>query len=80
MTSGSSAERKTLVLVHGAWHGSWCWERLLPQHRIGRGARGAVRAPLRWHGDLARRLAFLSQPAALAQVLAQELARDTTSR
>ncbi|MGH8260408.1 MAG: alpha/beta fold hydrolase [Steroidobacteraceae bacterium] len=21
----------TLVLVHGAWHGSWCWERLLPQ-------------------------------------------------
>jgi pimeloyl-ACP methyl ester carboxylesterase len=20
----------TLVLVHGAWHGSWCWERLLP--------------------------------------------------
>ena len=30
MTSASSAERKTLVLVHGAWHGSWCWERLLP--------------------------------------------------
>ena len=21
----------TLVLVHGAWHGSWCWERLVPQ-------------------------------------------------
>lgn len=20
----------TLVLVHGAWHGSWCWERLVP--------------------------------------------------
>ncbi|HTT02027.1 MAG TPA: alpha/beta hydrolase [Steroidobacteraceae bacterium] len=20
----------TLVLVHGAWHGSWCWQRLLP--------------------------------------------------
>ncbi|WKU49051.1 alpha/beta fold hydrolase [Streptomyces sp. VNUA116] len=20
----------TLLLVHGAWHGSWCWERLLP--------------------------------------------------
>ncbi|MGH8218897.1 MAG: alpha/beta hydrolase [Steroidobacteraceae bacterium] len=26
MTSG----RATLILVHGAWHGSWCWERLLP--------------------------------------------------
>lgn len=21
---------KTLVLVHGAWHGSWCWEPMLP--------------------------------------------------
>jgi pimeloyl-ACP methyl ester carboxylesterase len=25
-----SAERATLVLVHGAWHGSWCWERVAP--------------------------------------------------
>jgi pimeloyl-ACP methyl ester carboxylesterase len=27
----------TLILVHGAWHGSWCWERLVPhlqQRRI----------------------------------------------
>lgn len=22
--------RNTHLLVHGAWHGSWCWERLLP--------------------------------------------------
>ena len=21
---------KTAVLVHGAWHGAWCWERVLP--------------------------------------------------
>ncbi|MBV8982328.1 MAG: alpha/beta hydrolase [Acidimicrobiia bacterium] len=21
----------TFVLVHGAWHGSWCWERLVPE-------------------------------------------------
>jgi pimeloyl-ACP methyl ester carboxylesterase len=21
----------TLVLVHGAWHGSWCWQRLVPR-------------------------------------------------
>lgn len=19
-----------IVLVHGAWHGAWCWKRLLP--------------------------------------------------
>jgi pimeloyl-ACP methyl ester carboxylesterase len=23
--------RATVVLVHGAWHGSWCWELLTPQ-------------------------------------------------
>lgn len=21
----------TFVLVHGAWHGAWCWERLMPE-------------------------------------------------
>src|SRR3954470_22180640 len=21
----------TFVLVHGAWHGAWCWEALLPE-------------------------------------------------
>lgn len=30
MTARPGAERPTLVLVHGAWHGSWCWERLVP--------------------------------------------------
>lgn len=24
------ADRPMLVLVHGAWHGAWCWERVLP--------------------------------------------------
>ena len=23
--SASAAERKTYILVHGAWHGGWCW-------------------------------------------------------
>lgn len=27
--TGDSASR-ALVLVHGAWHGSWCWEKLTP--------------------------------------------------
>src|SRR5262249_61310981 len=22
-----TAQRKTFVLVHGAWHGGWCWRR-----------------------------------------------------
>jgi Alpha/beta hydrolase family len=22
--------RRTAVLVHGAWHGAWCWERVIP--------------------------------------------------
>jgi pimeloyl-ACP methyl ester carboxylesterase len=26
----SSATPPTIVLVHGAWHGGWCWERLTP--------------------------------------------------
>jgi hypothetical protein len=21
----------TFALVHGAWHGAWCWERLVPE-------------------------------------------------
>ena len=21
----------TFALVHGAWHGAWCWERLIPE-------------------------------------------------
>jgi pimeloyl-ACP methyl ester carboxylesterase len=26
----------TLVLVHGAWHGGWCWQRLTPHlERLG---------------------------------------------
>lgn len=26
----SAAQQPTLLLVHGAWHGAWCWERALP--------------------------------------------------
>ncbi|MEV7690325.1 alpha/beta fold hydrolase [Streptomyces bungoensis] len=28
--SAGGTTRPTLLLVHGAWHGSWCWERLTP--------------------------------------------------
>ncbi len=23
--------RPTILLVHGAWHGAWCWEKLIPE-------------------------------------------------
>jgi pimeloyl-ACP methyl ester carboxylesterase len=26
----ATEQRQSLVLVHGAWHGPWCWEYLLP--------------------------------------------------
>ncbi|WP_051939293.1 alpha/beta fold hydrolase [Phaeacidiphilus oryzae] len=36
---------RTFVLVHGAWHGAWCWERVLPELRA-RGHRAvAVELP-----------------------------------
>ena len=42
----------TFVLVHGAWHGSWCWERLIPQ-LTSRGHR-ATAVDVAWDdGDLA---------------------------
>jgi len=38
----------TFVLVHGAWHGSWCWEKL-SAHLVARGHR-AVAPDLPGHG------------------------------
>ena len=32
----------TFVLVHGGWHGAWCWEQITPRLR---GAGHAVNAP-----------------------------------
>src|ERR1700722_11535272 len=28
MNAASDHNRKTCVLVHGAWHGGWCWRRV----------------------------------------------------
>jgi hypothetical protein len=27
-SKAQTAQRKTFVLVHGAWHGGWCWRRV----------------------------------------------------
>lgn len=37
--SGGSGGKAPFVLVHGAWHGGWCWERVIPHlsaagHRV----------------------------------------------
>lgn len=29
-THAGDADRPAIVLVHGAWHGGWCWRRVLP--------------------------------------------------
>ncbi len=34
MTAATDSTQKTsIVLVHGSWHGAWCWSRVLPQLR-----------------------------------------------
>jgi pimeloyl-ACP methyl ester carboxylesterase len=38
----------TLVLVHGAWHGAWCWDRVLPG--LARAGVPAVAIDLPGHG------------------------------
>jgi len=30
MNASPSAEKPAFVLVHGSWHGGWCWKRVLP--------------------------------------------------
>ena len=37
----SADDPTTFVLVHGAWHGGWCWQQLVP-HLERRGARAIV--------------------------------------
>lgn len=42
-----------LVLVHGAWHGAWCWQRVLP--RLWRQGHRAFAVTLRGVGERAHR-------------------------
>ncbi|MFG1944881.1 alpha/beta fold hydrolase [Nonomuraea sp. NPDC048826] len=51
----------TLVLVHGFWHGAWCWSEVIP-HVVARG-RPAVAVDMAGHGLYARRPRwFTEQP------------------
>jgi hypothetical protein len=29
-SANAESAPKTFVLVHGAWHGGWCWRRVAP--------------------------------------------------
>lgn len=53
------ATTPTLVLVHGFWHGSWCWSEVIP-HVVGAG-RSAVAVDLAGHGLHARRPRWLTE-------------------
>jgi pimeloyl-ACP methyl ester carboxylesterase len=35
--SGSNQYMATFILVHGAWHGGWCWRHVAPLLDRGRG-------------------------------------------
>ncbi|MGP4110992.1 alpha/beta fold hydrolase [Streptomyces sp. 4N509B] len=47
------ATGSTLVLVHGFWHGSWCWSEVMPH--LAAAGRRAVAVDLAGHGLYARR-------------------------
>lgn len=49
----------TLVLVHGFWHGSWCWSEVIP-HLVAAG-RTAVAVDMAGHGLYARRPRWLTE-------------------
>lgn len=34
MTVASQGSPKSFVLVHGAWHGGWCWRRVVELLRL----------------------------------------------
>ena len=51
-----------IVLVHGAWHGAWCWERLVPL--LGNAGHCATTPTLTGSGD---RAGELSQDVTLAR-------------
>lgn len=47
----TSTDLPTLVLIHGAWHGSWCWEHLLPHLERAGVDHTEVELPLSGHRD-----------------------------
>ena len=59
---GSRAVPATVVLVHGAWHGAWCWEKVVPL--LDAAGIETVTVDLPGHGDRAGAPADLYEAAA----------------
>lgn len=69
----------TFVLVHGSWHGAWCWYRIIPRLRAGGhtviapdlSALGADKTPIaevtldRWRDDVIRAMEAAMEPVIL---------------
>ena len=47
-TAGVAPDRGHFVLVHGAWHGAWCWTKPVPLLREQGHLVTAVDPPGRW--------------------------------
>jgi pimeloyl-ACP methyl ester carboxylesterase len=86
MTSDRS--KAAFVLVHGAWHGAWSYERVIPS--LARGGHAAVARDLPAHGLLARfpasyharpfdPAAFATEPSPVSATTLQECADQVLS-
>jgi pimeloyl-ACP methyl ester carboxylesterase len=58
----------TFVLVHGSWHGAWCWERLVP--RLQAAGHTVIAVDLPGYGEDRRPVADISLQAYADKVLA----------
>ncbi len=61
----------TLVLVHGFWHGSWCWSEVIP-HVVAAG-RPAVAVDMAGHGLYARRPRWFTEQPYDSEAVATEV-------
>lgn len=67
-------ETPTLLLVHGSWHGPWCWEKLTPElDRLGIVWRTVA---LPCVGDDPAKLGTVADDAAAIEAAAREIAGD----
>ncbi len=57
----------TFVLIHGAWHGAWCWDKLVPILRVGGAKVVTIDCP--GHGDDNSTLAYQSTDTYVAKVI-----------